>query len=245
MASTLKRSGPCVIIENVMASRNCPDYKSPVGRCALALVIAAGLVAPAEAKKMYRYRNAQGVLVMDYQVPAELVSNGYEVINEEGIVVKVVPRELTEEERKEKDAEERREKAARAEEERLRKWDETLMLRYSTVADIEAARDRALRDLEIRLSILKGNRRSLKQKVENYQAEAADMERRGMKVDVGRLRSIEALQAEIASTDRAIVDRETDIEELAATYQLDIERFEMLQEMVELRRTMHLKQDEE
>jgi hypothetical protein len=227
-----------------MASRFCPEFKSLVGRSALALVIAAGLVAPAEAKKMYRYRNAEGVLVMDYQVPAELVGNGYEVINEEGIVVKVVPRELTEEERKEKDAEEKREQAARAEEARLRKWDETLMLRYSTVEDIEAARDRALRDLEIRLSILKGNRRSLKQKVENYQAEAADMERRGMEVDVGRLRAIETLQSEIAATDRAIADREADIEELAATYQLDIERFEMLQEMVELRRTMHLQQDD-
>lgn len=228
-----------------MASRFCPGYGALVGRCALALVIAGGLVAPAEAKKMYRYRNAEGVLVMDYQVPAELVGNGYEVINDEGIVVKVVPRELTEEERKEKDAEEKRQRAARAEEERLRKWDETLMLRYSTVADIEAARDRALRDLEIRLSILKGNRRSLKQKVENFQAEAADMERRGMKVDVERLRAIETLQSEIAATERAITDREADIEELAATYQLDIERFEMLQEMVELRRTMHLRENDD
>jgi hypothetical protein len=73
------------------------------------------------------------------------------------------------------------------------------MLRYSTVADIEAARDRALRDLQIRLSILKGNRRSLKQKVENYQAQAADLERRGMQVDVARLRTIEDLQSEIAN----------------------------------------------
>lgn len=227
-----------------MVSRFRPGCGKAAGQYALALVLAVGLAAPAAAKNMYRYRNAEGVLVMDYQVPAELVGNGYEVINDEGIVIKVVPRELTEEERKEKDAEEKRLKAAKAEEERLRKWDETLMLRYSTVADIEAARDRALRDLQIRLSILKGNRRSLKQKVENYQAEAADMERRGMKVDVERLRAIETLQSEIAATDRAIVDREADIEELAATYQMDIERFEMLQDMVELRRTMHLQRDE-
>ena len=231
-----------------MASRNCPAWRAAVvGRAPLALVLASlclSLALPVAAgKNMYRYRNAEGVLVVDYQVPVEYVKGGYEVINDEGIVIKVVPRELTEEELKERDAELKRQEAARAEEERLRKWDETLMLRYSAVEDIEAARDRALRDLQIRLSILKGNRRSLKQKVENYQAQAADMERRGMEVDVERLRAIETLQSEIASTDRAILDRQADIEELAATYQLDIERFEQLLEMVEMRRTMHLQKD--
>ena len=63
----------------------------------------------------------------------------------------------------------RLEAAASAEQQRLREWDESLLLRYSTVADIEAARERALRDLRIRLSILKGNKRSLKQQAENYQ----------------------------------------------------------------------------
>jgi len=236
---------PCVNTGDVMVSSLGSGFGKRASGAALAVIVAVGIAAPAEAKKknMYRYRNAEGVLVMDYQVPADLVGNGYEVINDEGIVIQVVPRELTEEERREKDAEEKRLEAAKAEEERLRKWDETLMLRYSTVSDIEAARDRAMRDLQIRLSILKSNRRSLKQKVENFQAEAADMERRGIEVDVERLRAIETLQSEIAATDRAIVDREADIEELAATYQMDIERFEMLQEMVELRRTMHLERN--
>ena len=177
-------------------------------------------------------------MVVDYRVPAEYVKGGYEVLNDEGIVVEVVPRELNEEERKARDAEEKRAAEARAEEQRLREWDESLMLRYSTVQDIEAARDRALRDLQIRVSILKSNRRSLKQSVENYQAEAADMERAGIEVDVERLRAIEDLQDEIGVAERAIVEREADIEELRAAYQKDIERFEMLQETVELRRTL-------
>lgn len=194
-----------------------------------------------EARQLYRYRNADGVVVVGYQVPVEYVGKGYEVLNDEGMVIKVIPRELTEEERNAKDAQQRLVDAANAEQERLREWDETLMLRYSTVADIEAARDRALGDLKIRLSILKGNRRALKQRVENYQSQAADMERSGRKVDVERLRAIETLQSDIAATDRAIVDRQGDIDDLAATYQLDIERFEMLLEVVEMRRTLRIK----
>lgn len=202
---------------------------------ALVLVLA---VAAFAGPKLYRFRNHEGVTVVGYQVPADLVKGGYEVLNDEGMVIEVVPRELTREELEAKDARQKREEAARAEQERLREWDENLLLRYSTVLDIEAARNRALQDLRIRVSILKGNRRSLKQKVENLQSDAANMERRGMTVDVERLRAIENMQDEIAATDRAIADREQEIEEVQAKFEADIERFSMLQEVVQMRRNM-------
>jgi chromosome segregation ATPase len=205
-----------------------------ISACALLLCFATVV----EAKTLYRYRNAEGNMVVDYQVPADLVGGGYEVLNNDGIVIKVVPRELTPEERKVADAQEKQEQEARAEEERLRQWDESLMLRYSTVADIEDARHRALSELEIRMSILRGNRRSLKQKVENYQAQAADMERAGMSVDVERLRAIETLQNEISSTDRDIRERQREIEELETAFEADIDRFEQLRDVVELRQTL-------
>jgi len=190
------------------------------------------------ANQLYRYRNAEGVVVVGFQVPVDLVGGGYEVLNLDGMVIKVVPRGLTDEERKAKDAEKKRDEVALAEQERLRQWDESLMLRYSDVADIEAAQKRALGDLQIRVSILRGNRRALKQQVENYQKQAANLERSGIAVDLEQLRAIESLQHEIAVTDRAIADRQEDTQELAAAYAADIARFEMLQEVVELRRTL-------
>lgn len=193
-----------------------------------------------EAKQLYRYRNADGVVVVGYQVPVESVAGGYEVLNKDGMVVKVVPRELTPDERKEKDAEEKRQKEARAEQERLREWDESLLLRYSTQADIEDARHRALGELQIRMSILRGNRRGLKQKVESYQAQAADLERAGRSVDVERLRAIETLQDEIEATERDIAEREREIQELEKSFDADVERFNMLRDVVELRQSMSI-----
>jgi vacuolar-type H+-ATPase subunit I/STV1 len=189
-------------------------------------------------KKMYRYYDTEGKMVVDYRVPHEYVAGGYEVLNEKGMVIQVVPRELTGEEKAQRDVAERQRLEAEAEAERLRKWDESLMLRYSTVADIEDARKRALRELRIRVSILKSNKRSLKQKVENYQSQAADLERSGKEVDLERLQTIESLQGEIAATDRAIEDRLLEIEQVSNAYQADIDRFSMLLEMVELRRTL-------
>ncbi len=214
-----------------------------------ALFAMALLVAPvasmAQAGSLYRYTNADGVTVVDYQVPSNYVGKGYEILNSDGMVIQVVPRELTAEEKKVRNAQQEIEAAASAEQQRLRDWDESLLLRYSTVADVEAARERALRDLRIRLSILKGNKRSLKQQAENYQSQAADMERSGQKVDVARLSAIENIQKEIATTDIAIADRTREIEEVSAAFQEDIERFEMLLEVVELRQTLRARQQAE
>ena len=201
----------------------------------IAMLIAAAALAKAE--KLYRYRNAEGNVVVDYRVPAEYVSGGYEVINDEGVVLEIVPRELTPEEKQAAEVQRKLEEEARAEDERLRQWDESLLLRYSTTADIEAARERALDNLRIRMSILKGKRRSLKQKIENYQAQAAEMERAGKKVDEKRLQAIRDMQQEISATERAVADREREMQELADSFEMDIERFEQLQDMVELRRT--------
>ncbi|MEM1112563.1 MAG: hypothetical protein AAGI11_11705 [Pseudomonadota bacterium] len=205
-------------------------------------LVAPGVLADRE---LYRYVNKEGNTVVDHRVPVEYSGSGYEVLNDEGIVVRLVPRELTEDEKVERDAERKRQKAAEAEAQRLKEWDESLMLRYSTVADIEDARERGLRDLRIRVSILKGNKRSLKQQVENYQSQAADLERRGMQVDVERLRAIESLQGEIATIDRAIDERNREIDEVSAAFNKDIARFEQLQDLVELRRTMLMAQDDE
>jgi hypothetical protein len=203
-----------------------------------ALAVALSLPQGVDARNLYRYKNAEGTVVVNDQVPPEYVPGGYEVLNDLGVVIKVVPRELTDEEREVHDARELLEEQARAEEERLRKWDESLLLRYSTVEDIEAARERALRELRIRVNILKSNKRALKQQVESYQAQAADIERSGREVDLERLQVIEDLQGEIAATDRAIVERQKEIEEVSASYQADIDRFEQLLEVVALRRRL-------
>jgi chromosome segregation ATPase len=206
-------------------------------RLKLAFSCALLLAVPSQAAVLYRYVNKDGVTVIDYQVPAELIGNGYEIINETGDVLEVVPRILSDEELAARSEQEKQAAETAAAEERQRKWDESLMLRYSSVEDIEDARERALRNLRIRVSILRSNLRALKQQVENYQAEAADLERSGREVDLARLSAMEDLRAEISSTERSIDDREQEIAAVSDEFQRDIERFEELLEIVELRRS--------
>ena len=53
-------------------------------------------------------------------------------------------------------------------------------------------------------------------------------------IDIELLKAVE----EIAATDRAIADREREIDIVQAQFRADIERFGMLQEVVQMRRNM-------
>ncbi len=196
---------------------------------ALAALLASGAVTAA-GTKLYRYTNDKGVTAVDDHVPPEFVKNGYEVLSPDGRVLETVPRQLTGEEGK-------RKRAAEAEAQRLREWDKNLLLRYSSTDDIAAARERALREIDVRISILRSNLASTKSHIDREQAKAADIERRGTPVPEAISSNIEQLKKEIAGIEMSIAERVKDKEATSASYQKDIERFKTLQDVVELRRS--------
>ena len=188
--------------------------------------------------EMYRYINAEGNPVIAYQVPPEYVANGYEILSPKGVLIAVVPRQLNSAEQRDLDSRQLTKREAEEEAKRLRKWDESLLLRYSTLADIEAARDRALRDLRIRVSVLKSKQRSLKQEVEQNQAVIADQERLGNAIGPEYFEKINELRSQLVYTERAIENRYAEIAEQNASYDADVERFTTLLDIVELRRSL-------
>jgi hypothetical protein len=192
------------------------------------------------AANLYRYKNDRGVTVVDWRIPAEYAAKGYEVLSEQGVVIEVVPPALTSAQRADRDVLQRQLEAAEVERRRLQAWDESLLLRYSDTVDIEEARDRALRELQIRISILRSNMRALRQRVESLQSRVAAAERRNETPNQYDLDSIQALKAEIVSIERSIEDRAQQVASVTENYQADIDRFKQLQDVVELRRRMSL-----
>ena len=195
---------------------------------AFAAAFAVGSAAAA-GDKLYRYTTDKGVVTVDDHVPPQYAKDGYEVLSPDGRVLQIVPKQLTGEEGA-------RKRAAEAEAERLQEWDKNLLLRYSSVDDIAAARDRALREIDIRIGILRSNILSTKGQVEREQQQAADIERRGGQVPDALADNIEKLKAEVASTESSIAEREKDKEATRESYQKDIDRFKTLQKVVEFRR---------
>ena len=206
------------------------NRKQWLGAILLLSMVAMDGTCLAAGNKLYRYKDNKGVVGIDDHVPPEFAKNGYEVLTPDGRVIETVPRQLTGEEGA-------KARALEAETKRLQEWDKNLLLRYSSVDDIEAARDRALREIDVRLSILRSNLLSVKGQIESEQSKAADLERRGIAVPAAVVSNMEMLKREISDTEEAIVQRTGEKSQEAATFQKDIDRFKLLQDMVDFRRS--------
>jgi len=168
--------------------------------------------------RYYRYTNKEGVKVMNNKVPPEYVKYGYEIVTLSGEVLEVIAPAPTPEEAEKLAAQRQREME-------LKNWNEYLLKRYSTIADIEAAKERKLKDFDASLSILRGNINNIRGQIEQVQARAADMERSGRKVTESTVDRLLVLQLELKDTEQLLVLREAEKEALAEKYDQDIERF--------------------
>ena len=152
--------------------------------CALLL----GLLLPvvAGASELYRYIDDKGVTVLSRQgVPPELIAKGYEVLNDQGRVVRVIPPAPSAEEMKRILADKARASS-----------DAQLLRLYSTPEDIDRARQRKLSELDGLISVARSNLQSVRTQQANLQSQAANHERGGGAVPAHLLAQIDSQKAE-------------------------------------------------
>lgn len=176
---------------------------------------------PVGEKVFYRYTNAAGAKVMHHSLPAEASQNGYEIVSLTGVVLKVVPRALTAEEAA-KVAEQK------AQQQELDEWDAALLRRYSTVEDIEAAKQRKLADLEANMAILISNLNTIQTQVRAEYTKGASFERRGQPVPAEVHATLASLQQELDDTRETYIQREWEYEDIAEKFEQDKERFGLI-----------------
>lgn len=147
-----------------------------------------GLLLPAlaPATELYRYVDDQGVTVLSRQgVPPELIGKGYEVLNEQGRVIQVVPPAPSAEEMQ------------RLLMEKARAGSDKQLLRlYSSPADVDRARERKLVELDGLIGVAQGNLQSARTQQANLQSQAADYERAGRAVPQQLLSQIDSQKDE-------------------------------------------------
>ena len=129
------------------------------------------------AAELYRYKNEDGVTVLDSHVPARYVKNGYTILSLDGRVLEVVPRALTEREIRERDrrlAEE--ERTAREKRER-EIADQNLLRLYSTPGDVIRARDAKIASIDGMINTQEGTIQRLESQKRQQESALADIER--------------------------------------------------------------------
>ena len=207
-------------------------------KCLPATMLLGACTAGVTAAELYRYQNEAGITVVDWAIPAAYVGSGYEVLNESGQIVRVVPPAKTDTELERDAVAARAQEAEAAAQAAQLERDTFLLRRYSTIQDIEAARDRSLRELDIRIAILSGQRDTLSQQLARHQSALDTTERSGAVSPQYEEETVAALKAEIQSLDEASEGRQQQAAALAEAYSRDIARFAELEEIVALRRQM-------
>jgi chromosome segregation ATPase len=193
----------------------------------LLLSLAASTTLAVSDERFYRYDNAEGVTVIDDHVPPQFAQKGYEVLNHAGRVIEVVPRALTEAERRSDSA--AVQARLRAEEaERQKRYDEALLARYSSVADIQDVQKRKVNEVQVRINVQKGAIASLQDQLEKQQAQAAEMEMVDQPVPAAVKGRMDELRAAIGDEEARIARLEQEKKTTAARYQFDIERFRVI-----------------
>jgi hypothetical protein len=196
-------------------------YKFALTCCSLLL----GLLLPvlANATELYRYVDNKGTTVLTRQgVPPEFIGKGYEVLNDQGRVVKVIPPAPSAEEMQRILAD----KARASSDVQLRRL-------YSTPEDVERAHQRKLAELDGLIGVARGNLQSVRTQQANLQSQAADHERAGRAVPANLLAQIDNQKAEQERLKGDIARYQTARKEADSRFKADHDR---LQELLERNR---------
>ena len=156
------------------------------GALRLPLLLSVLLPALAGAGELYRYVNDKGVIVLDRQgVPPEYIGKGYDVLSDQGRVVRVVPPAPTAEERQRLQAQQAQATS-----------DAQLLRLYSSLDDVDRARERKLTELDGAVGAARGNLQALRTQQANRQGQAAEQERAGRVVPESLLVQISNIKGE-------------------------------------------------
>lgn len=170
----------------------------------------------------YRFKNAQGTLVISNNLPAEYAQQGYDIIDTSNNVIKRVAPAPSKEHVAE--AERRREALAAY---------EILKRRYSQAEDIERAKQRRLENINTNISILNGTISNLKNKIDELVQQAAAQERAGRTVPKTILNQLEDTKAELSVSEKLLANRQEEYIDAAKRFDENIEVFKIGQKIRE------------
>lgn len=171
----------------------------------------------AQATELYRYRDDKGVMVLDRGVPPEYIGKGYDVINEQGRVVREVPPAPSPEEIRQR-------LAAQAQ----ARSDAQMLKLYTSVEDVERARDRRLAELDSLIGVTRGNLQSLRTQQGNLNSQAAQHERANRQVPEHLLVQLDNLKREQETLQHNIERYQQLREKATAEFAADRERLSLL-----------------
>ena len=172
--------------------------------------------------------NKDGVRECGYSVPPEYSQQRIEIMNQRGIVVDVKEAAKTKEQLEEEArlAKLKQEELRRQEEARLR--DTILLNTFTTERDIKISYDDKIEVVKGVIDITNTGSRTLQQKLQAVQKNAANYERAGETMPENIITQINNLKRQLQDNDKYIANKQGEIKALKLKYEADLKRFREL-----------------
>ena len=192
-------------------------------RGTLILVLFASSVATAS--QFYRWVDAQGNTYIQSYIPPEFVAGGYEIIDDNGVVLKKVAPQISEAERKANEA------AAISQEMQLARDKELLKL-YRSPTDVDRTMKTWLSRMDMEVQVKVNRIRIKENEFDTLQARAANLEKTGQEVDPELLAQMKAIELSIQQFRLEIREVQLRQDETRGEFMLDRERMVQLWELI-------------
>ena len=188
------------------------------------LVLLSVIAFVAEAANLYRYRNSEGNLVIDYTVPPEYVPGGYEVLSESGRVIEVVEPQKEPEELLPNEEQQRQDEQAAVQQQE----DQMLLRTYSEVSELESAMERRLQQLDREIEIIRSNLSKNAAVFEASRDKAANYQFGGRAVPKTLLKNMNEQIHERQEAEKMLVVRQQEHQATKDRYMGYLNRFRLL-----------------
>ncbi len=191
------------------------------------VIILSTLSGPVQAR-FKCWTNNEGIRECGEKVPPEFAQKGHQEMSKQGVMVDQKERAKTTEELEEA----ARLEAIAAQNQELKdaqaKQDKILLDTFTSVTDIETARDDKLAVIESAISLTKKRNEKTQEDLDKRIKAAATAERSGNAPNEALLDDIKLLRGRIAKNNTFIVERKGELDTVTAAAAADIERFKRL-----------------
>lgn len=200
----------------------------PIRFVASVLLVVSAVALAADGHNRYRWHDADGGLHYGDALPLDASKFGYDILNEQGIVVRRVERAKTPAERAAAEALAKRAEEARQQAERQRRDDRQMLAAYPTEADLARSHEHELGLLDQNLAALGTELESLESSLGEQLDAAADYERDKQPVPARLGEQIGELRKRVTDQRDYIGRREAEREATVKRFAAELARYRSL-----------------
>jgi len=173
------------------------------------------------------WKNKQKIRECGQVVPPEYAQQRIEILNDRGIVIKVIQPART----KKQLVEDQRKAKLQAIKDKRKQDDIILLKSFTTERDLLLSRDANLSSIKGIIDISIGNTKSLKTNLGDLQKKAGDYERSGQTVPPSLIKDIDKLQRQIKDMQSFTEKKEQERTAMIKRYDEDLKRYRMLKKV--------------